>query len=71
MPEAFKVLMRELNALGIEVVALEPDVKEEEAPKLQADLIEESMQDKLISEQAYLEEDEKEATEEDAEPNLA
>ncbi len=70
VPEAFKVLMRELNALGIEVVALEPDVKEEEAPKLQADLIEESMQDKLISEQAYLEEDEKEATEEEAEPNL-
>lgn len=59
VPEAFKVLMRELNALGIEVVALEPDVKEEEPPKLQADLIEESMQDKLISEQAYLEEDEK------------
>ncbi len=70
VPEAFKVLMRELNALGIEVVALEPDVKEEEAPKLQADLIEESMQDKLISEQAYLEEDEKEVTEEEAEPNL-
>lgn len=29
VPEAFKVLMRELNALGIEAVALEPNIKEE------------------------------------------
>ncbi len=66
VPEAFKVLMRELNALGIEVVALEPDVKEEETLTLQADLIEESVQDKLISEEEYLNDDlEKIADDED------
>ncbi len=54
VPEAFKVLMRELNALGIEVVALEPDIKEEEPVKPSPDLIEESTQDKLISEQELI-----------------
>ncbi len=68
VPEAFKVLMRELNALGIEVVALEPDVKEEEPAKLQADLIEETTQDKLISEEAYINDDEEKEADEEEEP---
>ncbi|MDO5561742.1 MAG: DNA-directed RNA polymerase subunit beta, partial [bacterium] len=70
VPEAFKVLMRELNALGIEVVALEPDIKEEEPPKLTADLIEETTQDKLLSEEALANDDEEKIADEEDEPQI-
>ena len=70
VPEAFKVLMRELNALGIEVVALEPDIKEEEPAKLAADLIEETTQDKLLSEEALANDDEEKIADEEDEPQL-
>lgn len=70
VPEAFKVLMRELNALGIEVVALEPDIKEEEPPKLTADLIEETTQDKLLSEEALVNDEEEKIADEEDEPQI-
>ncbi|MBQ6436641.1 DNA-directed RNA polymerase subunit beta [bacterium] len=58
VPEAFKVLMRELNALGIEAVALDADIKEEDtAPLPGPDLTEVTVHDKQMMEQEFTDED--------------
>jgi DNA-directed RNA polymerase subunit beta len=59
VPEAFKVLMRELNALGIEAVALDANIKEEAEPQPPATelLEEESVQQAQLSEQELLTEE--------------
>jgi hypothetical protein len=52
VPEAFKVLMRELNALGIEAVALDANIKEEPEPQPPTpELIDDSVQQSQLSEQ--------------------
>jgi DNA-directed RNA polymerase beta subunit len=62
VPEAFKVLMRELNALGIEAVALDANIKEEpEAQVAATELIEESVQQTQLSEQDLVKEEVTEA----------
>ncbi len=54
VPEAFKVLMRELNALGIEAVAMDADIREEDLSPLPGPEIEEaSVQEKQLVEAAY------------------
>jgi DNA-directed RNA polymerase subunit beta len=57
VPEAFKVLMRELNALGIEAVALEPNIKDDESEvKLAPELTDEtSVQESQLTEEELLE----------------
>lgn len=56
VPEAFKVLIRELNALGIEAVPLEPDIKEETVEPAEA-LIEASAHDQVLSEEELTDEE--------------
>ena len=54
VPEAFKVLMRELNALGIEAVALDADIREEDtSPLPMPDATEVTVHDKQMMEQDY------------------
>ncbi len=58
VPEAFKVLMRELNALGIEAVAMDADIKEEDpAPVPLPELTEVTIHDKQMMEEEYGEQD--------------
>lgn len=56
VPEAFKVLMRELNALGIEAVALEPNIREEtdSTTNSETSLPEASVQESQLSEEELL-----------------
>ena len=56
VPEAFKVLMCELNALGIEAVALEPNIREEtdSTTNSETSLPEASVQESQLSEEELL-----------------
>ncbi|MBQ6438188.1 DNA-directed RNA polymerase subunit beta [bacterium] len=51
VPEAFKVLMRELNALGIEAVPLDAHIQEEEVAPLSPELTEVTEHDRQMMEQ--------------------
>lgn len=70
VPEAFKVLMRELNALGIEAVAMDADIKEEDTSPLPLpDVTEVTIHDKQMMEEDF-NADGGSITDEDEEDNL-
>jgi DNA-directed RNA polymerase subunit beta len=56
VPESFLVLMRELNSLGLDVVALEAAEMEEEAPKEadKLDLSDDATEERRLSEESFL-----------------
>lgn len=64
VPEAFKVLMRELNALGIEAVAIEADIQEIDTAPAIDELNEKTANEALISETDYLDQTDSLADEE-------